>query len=192
MENLVAGRACGECQVCCITPQIDTPEIRKTSGVACRNLTGAGCAIHATRPAVCQGFYCGWRILEDLPNDWRPDRCGVLVLLDQGMDLPPQFRLRTAVILALVDNPLKTVRQRWFQDYVGRSVMAGVPLFLSVPPLKGNQMARAMLNTTAMRDAAVSRTAARIKDELEKTLKAVALYPPMKYVAVHGGPDMDG
>ena len=52
-------------------------------GNPCRHCTGEGCAIYAHRPEEpCRKFSCGW-LLENspLPEDMRPDKAGVIVIL---------------------------------------------------------------------------------------------------------------
>jgi hypothetical protein len=84
--------------------------------VACRHCA-RGCAIYDRRPILCRDFYCGWRQLDD---SWRPDRSGVFVELEPVDD-------QTGLSLVLVGNPLKTVRQPWFIDFVAIGVREGVP-----------------------------------------------------------------
>lgn len=52
-------------------------------GHPCRHCTGKGCAIYASRPQdPCINFICGWVQADSpLPEDMRPDRAGVIVLL---------------------------------------------------------------------------------------------------------------
>lgn len=88
--TLVPGRECGGCTVCCIVLNIDSPGLQKPAGMVCPNCTGAGCAIHASRPQVCRAYHCLWRSSENLGPDWRPDLSGVLVELDEA-DIPPGY-----------------------------------------------------------------------------------------------------
>jgi hypothetical protein len=77
---LLPERACGDCTVCCTVPAI--PELQKAADSPCVHCVKAGCAIYDRRPAACEAFFCGWRRLADLPDDLRPDRCGVVVMLE--------------------------------------------------------------------------------------------------------------
>src|SRR5258707_684763 len=85
MENLVPGRECAECTVCCTVPTIDKPELQKPAGTTCRHCN-KGCGIYETRPEVCRTFFCGWRQLEIFGDAWRPDKCGVYAELET--DIP--------------------------------------------------------------------------------------------------------
>jgi len=52
-------------------------------GRACRHCTSQGCAIYENRPDdPCVQFRCGWlQDPEHFPDELRPDRSGVIVLL---------------------------------------------------------------------------------------------------------------
>ena len=80
--DLVAGRECGTCNVCCVALTIDDPALRKAQGYRCRNATrDNGCTIYEDRPGTCRAFFCGWRRLKWVREPLRPDRSGVLVRL---------------------------------------------------------------------------------------------------------------
>jgi hypothetical protein len=70
--NLVPGRDCGECSLCCKVMQVD--EFDKPQGVWCRYCAPGrgGCTIHATRPQVCRQFFCGWLRDPEVGPEWRP------------------------------------------------------------------------------------------------------------------------
>jgi hypothetical protein len=165
--TLISGRDCGDCTICCVYPTINKPEIQKLSGAACRHCTGHGCAIYDTRPPVCRSFYCAWRTVDIFGDDWRPDKSGVLAYVETE-GISEDFDLSTGIGLMLVGHPLKTVRQKWFQDFVVTGVMSSVPLFLSLPGPRGYQAATASLNTEEMLDA-IAR--GLVKDALEAALK---------------------
>ena len=169
--GLVPGRTCGACTVCCTAMAIDKPEIQKEAGVTCRHCVG-GCAIYQTRPALCRDYHCGWRQLPNLDDSWRPDKSGVFVELEPVDG-------DTGLSLVLVGNPLKTVRQPWFIDFVATGVRGNVPLQLGIPGPRGHQGASLLLNTQEMREAA-SISRARVKEILEKELKLLSAYdfPP--------------
>ena len=122
--GLVPGRQCGDCTVCCTVMAIDKPEIQKEAGVTCRHCVG-GCTIYDTRPPLCRDYYCGWRQLPILDESWRPDRSGVYVEVEP-------VEGTTGLSLVLVGNPLKTVRQTWFIDFIAIGVKGQVPLSLGI------------------------------------------------------------
>lgn len=86
-------RPCGECEQCCITP--DIPELGKPAGERCKHLalTG-GCSIYESRPTVCRGFSCLWAEGQGKESE-RPDHSGILVYrqpkLAQALELPEVF-----------------------------------------------------------------------------------------------------
>ncbi len=176
--DLVAGRACGECTVCCTVMAIDKPEIQKEAGLTCRHCA-RGCTIYETRPALCRDFYCGWRQLPILDDSWRPDRSGVFVELEQ-------IDGQTGLSLVLIGNPLKTVRQTWFIEFVAVGVREDVPLQLGIPGPRGHQGASLLLNTSQMLEAART-SRLRVKEMLEKELKRLRSYDFPPLVIVHTG-----
>ena len=164
--TLVPGRDCGDCTVCCVAPSIDKPEIQKVSNAACRHCLGGGCDIYQSRPPVCRSFFCAWRTVEIFGEEWRPDKSGVLPQIEtQG--IPEHFDFTTGIGLMLVGNPLKTVRQKFFQDFVVTGVRNSIPLFLSLPGPRGYHAATGILNTAEMRDAIAGGT---VKQALEAAL----------------------
>ena len=184
--TLVPGRDCGDCTVCCVAPSIDKPEIQKLSGAACRHCTGAGCAIYVSSPPVCRSFYCAWRSVEIFDESWRPDRSGVMPYVETE-GISEVFQLSTGIGLMLVGNPLKIVRQAWFQDFVVTGVMNSVPLFLSLPGPRGYQAATTSLNTEQMRDAIAQ---GRVKEALEAAVKLLRGWNFVPAVITHTGNDV--
>ena len=165
--ELIPGRDCGDCTVCCTWPTINKPEIQKVSGSACKHCVSGGCAIYETRFPVCRGYFCAWRSVDIFGDDWRPDKSGVLPYVETE-GIAEDFDLGTGIGLMLVGHAARIVRQKWFQDFVVTGVMNSVPLFLSLPGPRGHQAATVSLNTSEM-VAAIQRGA--VKDGLEAALK---------------------
>ena len=179
--GLVAGRSCGDCTVCCTAMAIDKPEIQKEAGVTCRHCVGS-CSIYETRPPLCRDYHCGWRQLSILDESWRPDRSGVFVELE-----PVQGQ--TGLSLVLVGNPLKTVRQPWFIDFVAAGVRGNILLSLGIPGPRGHQGASLLLNTHDML-AAANQTRAAVKEILEEELKLLSSHDfPLRHIH-HTGNDV--
>ena len=184
--TLVAGRDCGDCTVCCTVMTINKPEIQKESGVTCRHCKATGCAIYDSRPPVCRSWYCAWRTVEIFDADWRPDKTGVMPYVEtEGVS--EDFDLSTGIGLMLVGNPLKTVRQKWLQDFVETGVMNSVPLFLSLPGPIGHQAVTTSLNTEEMLDF-IRR--GLIKDGLEAAVKVLRGCDHEPAVITHTGNDV--
>ncbi len=70
-------RPCGECQLCC--KLFPVPVLEKPAGAWCRHSCPGGCAIHDRRPEICRQYDCYWRDHDDVPDDCRPDRIGVVI-----------------------------------------------------------------------------------------------------------------
>jgi hypothetical protein len=186
MTDLVPGRDCGACTVCCTVPNIDQPGIQKSAGVTCRHCD-QGCRIHATRPDVCRQYFCAWRRMEIFSDDWRPDRSGVFSELET--DVPDHLMSSVGISLTLTGNPLKIVRQTWFLEFVATGIRGGVPLFLALPGPIGFKGAKVSLNTPEMARAAAG-PRAEVKTLLEKALKVLNGYDFKPYVMQHHGHDV--
>lgn len=184
--ELVAGRSCGDCTVCCTFPTIDKPEIQKKSGTSCKHCTAQGCAIYETRFPVCRGYYCAWRTVDIFGEDWRPDKSGVLPYVETE-GIAENFDLGTGIGLMLVGHAARIVRQKWFQDFVVTGVMNSVPLFLSLPGPIGHQAATVSLNTEQMVAAIRSGT---VKEALEAALNILRGWDFKPAVITHTGNDV--
>jgi len=179
--DLVPGRSCGECTVCCTVMAIDKPDIQKQAGVTCRHCHG-GCTIYETRPKLCRDFHCGWRQLPILDDGWRPDRSGVFVEIEV-------IEQETALSLILVGNALKTVRQPWFIDFVATGVRGHVPLYLGIPGPTGFKGASLLVTTRQMHDAAGAGRVS-VKELLEKELNRLKAHTFEPRVFVNSGNDI--
>jgi hypothetical protein len=190
MLNLVAepvpARTCGECTVCCTVPAIDNPQIQKAAGATCRHCE-AGCAIYDARPDVCVSYFCGWRQFEIFSEDWRPDKSGVFAELET--DIPDHLQSSVGVSLTLIGNPLKTIRQPWFVDFVATGLQGGIPLFLALPGPAGHKGAKVSLDAPEMMRAA-SGPRGGIKELLEKALKVLNRYDFKPHIMRHSGNDV--
>lgn len=70
-------KECGGCTLCCYfmaITEFDSPEYSY-----CKNcVPNVGCAIWKDRPNVCRNTDCVWLKEEQIPDIFRPDRCGVM------------------------------------------------------------------------------------------------------------------
>src|SRR3954470_4897253 len=186
--TLISGRDCGDCTVCCTVMTINKPEIQKQSGVTCRHCKETGCAIYDSRPPICRVWFCAWRTVEIFDDSWRPDRSGVMPYVETE-GISADFDLSTGIGLMLVGNPLKTVRQKYFQDFVVTGVMNSVPLFLSLPGPRGHDAATVSLNTDEMVDAI---RAGQVKEALERALKILREWDFQPAAITYSGNDVSG
>ena len=124
-------RRCGPCNACCVELKIAAPELQKKARVPCQHLTAAGCGIYASRPGVCQQFLCGWRLFEELGDDWRPDLSGVLMMRQAPDELPAAWRSAPYGVHLVVTGGEAAVLRPAFVDYAAQLLASGVPIFLS-------------------------------------------------------------
>lgn len=124
-------RRCGPCNACCVELEIAAPELHKKARVPCQHLTAAGCGIYASRPGVCQQFLCGWRLFEELGDNWRPDLSGVLVMRKAPDELPAAWRSAPYGVHLVVIGGEEAVLRPAFVDYAAQLLAGGVPVFLS-------------------------------------------------------------
>ncbi len=77
-ENLVPGRACGSCTLCCKVYEIEA--LNKPRGRWCQHCTpGRGCKIHDALPDQCRDFFCLWLTDQHLPPEWKPERAKIVL-----------------------------------------------------------------------------------------------------------------
>ena len=125
----LAKRQCGPCTVCCT--ELKIPQLGKEARVPCRHLAGSGCGIYAGRPDVCRQFLCGWRLFDDMSDDWRPDLSGVMALRWAPAELPMAWRAAPYGVHLLVTGGEQAVSRPAFIAYVASAMARGIPVFLS-------------------------------------------------------------
>lgn len=77
-SELVAGRTCDGCTMCCKLLSIDVLE--KPRAVWCSHCDKKrGCKIYEDRPVACRSFFCGWRRIADLDERWKPSTAKFLI-----------------------------------------------------------------------------------------------------------------
>ncbi len=141
--ELVEGRVCGACNVCCVALTIDDPALQKPQGYRCRNATREnGCAIYDTRPQTCRSFFCGWRKLKWIRPGLRPDVSGVLVRLHGEISASGQAR--QGIMVTLLTNA--ALKAEGLAESVAAAVSAGLPVYLHVPGPPGYTASRAKMN----------------------------------------------
>ena len=74
----------------------------------------------AARPPVCRQFLCGWRLFEEMGDDWRPDLSGVLALRKAPDELPPAWRTAPyGVHLVILGGEAAMLAPRFICGYDG-------------------------------------------------------------------------
>jgi Fe-S-cluster containining protein len=76
-------RECGECTACCSWLIGDAFAWKFGCGQSCRFLEEGGCGVHKGRPESCRNYQCAWT-QHLLPEEMRPDKCNVLVSVEQN------------------------------------------------------------------------------------------------------------
>jgi hypothetical protein len=167
--GLVPGRECGGCGVCCKLPLIDDKALQKPAGAVCVHFAkGQRCTIYGTRPQTCRDYYCGWRMIASLGDDWRPDKSGVFIT-DLDDDVCDDHRARG---LKLVIESEQTVARRDFVEFICTMVGNDIPIYLSIPGPIGHLAPKALANTdlvAPVRD----NDGPRIVESLNKLLRSL-------------------
>ena len=169
MNALVSGRECGACTVCCTALPIQTKELRKLPGVACVHCAAQGCTIYETRFPICRTYHCGWRVLPELDDSWRPDRSGVLVS-PHNEDLPERHRAQGGIEFLVLGGEA-AIRRNGFAEFVATCILNDVATFMAVPGPPGHYSARVLLNDR-LADAASRRDLPAIRAALLAALAA--------------------
>jgi hypothetical protein len=122
---LLPDRSCGGCTACRTVPAI--AELQKLADTTCAHCVGDGCSIYEERPSACRTFFCGWRRLDSLPEDLRPDRCGVIVMLEVDPEAANPFD-RICVVARWQGGEIAPALIDRLLGILGRGF---IPLFLS-------------------------------------------------------------
>jgi hypothetical protein len=141
---LVPERTCGSCNICCVVPKIDEPELQKLPGCRCRNaLTSGVCAIYETRPTVCRNFFCGWRLLPWVDERLKPDQSAVFIRLtkDEKLVLGPH---RFALMVTVLSH--EGLNANGLIETIITSINAQIDTYLIVPGPPGYTSCRRWLN----------------------------------------------
>lgn len=118
-------RECGSCTRCCDGwLEGEVRGHRMFPGQRCHFVAVGGCSIYAERPqSPCRSFVCGWMQPESvLPDAWRPDRIGVIVVNTTWRGAP-------ALILVSAGNDPDEAVLAWLR---GHAVATGTPFFYAV------------------------------------------------------------
>jgi len=77
-SDLVEGRSCDTCTMCCKLLSIEVLE--KPRGAWCTHCDRKrGCSIYEERPIACRSFYCGYRRIASLDERWKPSQAKFLI-----------------------------------------------------------------------------------------------------------------
>lgn len=69
---------CNGCGMCCYIPPIQ--KLNKEPSVWCEHyIQGKGCNDYDNRPEECRNYRCLYLDSQNLPDDIKPDNCGVII-----------------------------------------------------------------------------------------------------------------
>jgi len=112
---------CGACHWCCYHPA--AAELKERSEWCRYFKEGLGCKIYADRPEACRTFACVWLQDAVMPEEFRPDRCGVM------FEVP----YRTKMIVGLVDPQRPEAwKAKRVQQLVRKFINAGYPVKIRI------------------------------------------------------------
>ncbi|EIP0122968.1 YkgJ family cysteine cluster protein [Vibrio alginolyticus] len=125
--KLVSNRECGDCSACCVTLRIQESDLKKQADVPCPNLKlEGGCSIYAERPSVCRNWHCAWLYMSNLGDEWRPDRSGVILRLEED-----------GLILQAIRDPLVVLTSQLSLELIGGGIENNLSISISVPTRTG-------------------------------------------------------
>jgi len=177
-EYLVPDRECGECTVCCQYLSIDSPGIVKLPNVPCENLMECGgCNIYENWPDVCNEWFCAWRNMPNLGDEWRPDKMGVLIEFSRE-DFPEPFSGKVGYRFTILDKQ-KLSTNKALVLFIGKQISIGVPCLLSYGTDAGVVPSTAFLNF-ALDKAVKARNGQGIMHGLVKALEACEQMPKVR------------
>jgi hypothetical protein len=82
MGQIVEGRSCKDCTLCC--KLLGIAELEKPRAIWCTHCdVTAGCKIHGAHPAECRDFYCGYLTNAALDERWAPTRSKMVLAYDE-------------------------------------------------------------------------------------------------------------
>lgn len=145
---VVNGRQCGACTICCKILAINAKELKKTASVLCQHCDeGRGCRIYATRPEVCRGFYCEWRLNPLIPATWRPDKSGIFIerIAQENIEEIAEGYAGDYAISFMLLRPDAVERPALIEtiaEYIDRRIAT----FLTIPGPAGHLPAQMFLN----------------------------------------------
>ena len=129
-EGASPGNSCGNCTVCCMALRVI--ELDKEAGRYCGHcLRGKGCGIYETRPEICRAFLCGWMLVPQLDEAWRPDKSGILIMVQEKDKLPEEYRAAGPGMNFVILGGEKAISRPGFAEYVAALVTRNVAVYLS-------------------------------------------------------------
>lgn len=71
-------KTCGTCSICCKI--VAVKDLAKPAHQWCvHNVPRKGCGIWGAHPEVCKVWQCGWILMPQLDDRWKPESCGFII-----------------------------------------------------------------------------------------------------------------
>lgn len=176
-------RQCGECTACCTHLKIDTAELQKLAGPDCEHLRPKrGCGIYETRPQACRDFLCLWRQMPDMPDDWRPDRSGMLLVATKE-NVPPGYATDYGIKIQFI-SPSADIRQPGVVRGILSFFHARIPVFLTVQGPVG-RVAKMLLVNPGLQPLVKAGNPEAVVNYLAEVMQALEREPKEAVVFVH-------
>lgn len=78
-DEIKPARDCGGCTLCCKVMAVKA--LDKPGGTWCAHCSfSQGCTIHETKPDECRDFYCGYLMMPNLDERWKPSVSKLIVV----------------------------------------------------------------------------------------------------------------
>lgn len=172
---VIGGRQCGACTVCCTILPIDTKELKKTANLLCQHCNeGQGCRIYDTRPVVCRGFYCEWRLDPQIPATWRPEKSGIFVerIAREHIEEIPAGCAGDYALSFMLVRP-DAIERPALVETIAEYITRRVAVFLTIPGPAGYLPAQIFLNEF-LESAAIKRDFAGMMVTLRQAFAALS------------------
>jgi len=164
---LLKDRECGKCTACCVELTIEDPALTKLPGINCKHLKkNKGCNIYDDRPETCRKWFCMWRFMPLLGEEWRPDLKGILIKRSYN-NIPIGYDGKIALTFEIIGKK-SIVNDIEFIEVLSGYIIQGFPCFLSI--CKPKHVARKVFLNDKLKPLIESRNLPLMKEYLSSAL----------------------
>jgi hypothetical protein len=118
-------RKCGECRLCCKV--FPLPVLGKPPDQWCKQASPSGCSIYGHgQPAVCREYACYWLVHEEVHEEFRPDRIGIVVTQWR----PILVRNERLPVLLVYQSHAGACRRRKAEAWIDRMTAEGAVVII--------------------------------------------------------------
>lgn len=191
--KLVPNRECGECTACCHHIPIDQEDMVKLPNVDCEHLMKeGGCRIYQNRPNTCAKWFCAWRYISTIDEQWRPDKSGTLMDFSTKAT-PEEYSEKRSLVLKVIDKE-KFLSNPGLAPFLIHLISQDFPMFLSYGLTPGYSAISMFLNNglrSAVKKKDIEAVMEEIKwvlDECEKSPKNILKIENGRIVSIEPEP----